>query len=914
MFSSGAKIPEEQFYHFCKYSCSGTSLKEGWLVKRGNKRKTWKRRFFVLNANVLFYCEAQRDPSTAVGLVFLERCSFAVYGDNGVDPDSPSGAIDSPVSSPGSYEGHAFVFTITTGDGRMYFMSAASAEERDSWLEALSASQVSTARACVARKDEELRRAEREAQASALRASKAEAQLVRLQEQLQLRDTAHEQALQAYERTFHVRVAALEEMNNVYRSTNDALRENNRALAARVRAGQVEADFFDRMELRSKQHTSVLGYLVKTFGSLQDHLGPGAVAGISGTTSDGGSGSAASPRAETETSPTSGDGEAAETRPHSLQLALSPAVELEAALEAEVEALRLTRVPSDISVGRSAANSEGQRKGDDSEHSAVETPTANLRGSLVGGDSDDDASSEDAAAPSREATGISLNLAHPTKPNRPLPPLPSTPKFVFDSSFYSGPGEVRTGIKSATIWTGSWNVQFIDPFAGITDPGEKAHLLREFVPAGYDIYVLGIQEGINEGVFDAVSVRLAGLGLQRVPLRSSSGSIVDRVSGRGDGAILNVKFTGIACYVRRELIANGSCQIVECAAVGEAMGSKGAVAFVMLLFGVTVCFVNCHLAAFDPVKRVKQFRTLVGKLGEALTCCKGVGLGVVGQFHQLVWMGDLNYRIAGLSCDEVLSMLVDHQSMRRCFAEHDSLRRDQAAGMAFHGFREPYMVDDFYPTYKKKKNRPKVTDFSNGNWLLDTYKTSRNLPFYSIGKSKPKDRVPGWCDRVLWLPNDEHSVLEPLAAEEYNAVVRQNDGPGKKKSVAHEYRAINDGPVMSASDHSPVFAGFRLLSRRGPLLPDPVADSPREVFMSMCIGHLEVVRPKNGDYDWLGEVEEVQLVFPAPYEDVSNLMHADTVTSTPSTLATPRAPSGAELVARKVRMSTTEPRSQLLRN
>lgn len=84
---------------------------------------------------------------------------------------------------------------------------------------------------------------------------------------------------------------------------------------------------------------------------------------------------------------------------------------------------------------------------------------------------------------------------------------------------------------------------------------------------------------------------------------------------------------------------------------------------------------------------------------------------------KLIWIGDLNYRIVGLNAEEVLDRLKDPQTMHRCFAENDSLRRDQAAGLAFYGFKEPSMAKDFFPTYKKFRNRPDLQECTSPHSL-----------------------------------------------------------------------------------------------------------------------------------------------------------------------------------------------------
>ncbi len=60
------------------------------------------------------------------------------------------------------------------------------------------------------------------------------------------------------------------------------------------------------------------------------------------------------------------------------------------------------------------------------------------------------------------------------------------------------------------LWVGTWNMGTRDPFQGMevkTNPADRdkaAQLLAPFLPMGYDVYVLGVQEGICDAVFDAV--------------------------------------------------------------------------------------------------------------------------------------------------------------------------------------------------------------------------------------------------------------------------------------------------------------------------------------------------------------------------------------------------------------------------
>ena len=58
------------------------------------------------------------------------------------------------------------------------------------------------------------------------------------------------------------------------------------------------------------------------------------------------------------------------------------------------------------------------------------------------------------------------------------------------------------------MWCGTWNIGAVDPFQALGDlsvnSDEVARLLSPFVPKGLDVYVLGIQEGVCDKVYEAV--------------------------------------------------------------------------------------------------------------------------------------------------------------------------------------------------------------------------------------------------------------------------------------------------------------------------------------------------------------------------------------------------------------------------
>lgn len=133
----------------------------------------------------------------------------------------------------------------------------------------------------------------------------------------------------------------------------------------------------------------------------------------------------------------------------------------------------------------------------------------------------------------------------------------------------------------------------VDPFLSMNiakERGAVSKLLAPFIPQGYDLYVLGVQEGISDKVYEAVEAhtgtfrlplnaklyparehkRELGKGVRSrrlgraIPVQSflddardgilpdsvaSTGDMLDRVWGRGDGALLTPKFTGIGVFV-----------------------------------------------------------------------------------------------------------------------------------------------------------------------------------------------------------------------------------------------------------------------------------------------------------------------------------------------------------------------------
>ncbi|XP_069765544.1 cytohesin-3-like isoform X1 [Narcine bancroftii] len=112
--------------------------REGWLSKLGGRVKTWKRRWFILTDNCLYYFEYTTDKEPR-GIIPLENLCVKATEDS-----RKLNCFD--LYSPNS-KGHTIKACKTEADGRVvegnhhfYRISAPSTEERDGWIKSIRAS------------------------------------------------------------------------------------------------------------------------------------------------------------------------------------------------------------------------------------------------------------------------------------------------------------------------------------------------------------------------------------------------------------------------------------------------------------------------------------------------------------------------------------------------------------------------------------------------------------------------------------------------------------------------------------------------------------------------------------------------------------------------------------------------------
>ncbi|CAI5734187.1 unnamed protein product [Hyaloperonospora brassicae] len=299
----------------------------------------------------------------------------------------------------------------------------------------------------------------------------------------------------------------------------------------------------------------------------------------------------------------------------------------------------------------------------------------------------------------------------------------TSPRSYFEaglrtSSFSAGatappslsPGE-RINERDVRMWVGTWNMGAADPFddgKGIIDEQRSAAMLQNFLPHGYQLYVLGVQEGVSENVYHAVEAYLNrnehGSRYYRMELKNGNfmvnhknqppDAIIDAVHGRGDGAFVGTKFTGMAVFYCADV--EEKIKLIRAGAHKFKLtsGSKGGVAVALRINHTTIVFVNCHLDARNDTYRREQIRNLNASLGRVMG---HYSFDLTEQFHHVVWMGDMNYRIVLLDPQMVLHMLEEGRNLE-LHDKFDGLLNDRRNGGVFEGFTEPHKFPDFYPT------------------------------------------------------------------------------------------------------------------------------------------------------------------------------------------------------------------------
>lgn len=343
-----------------------------------------------------------------------------------------------------------------------------------------------------------------------------------------------------------------------------------------------------------------------------------------------------------------------------------------------------------------------------------------------------------------------------------------------------------TDLTQLHYFVGSWNVNGRLPAAPDTlaDLDLSVWLLQN-TKSSPDLYFIGLQEMdlsaeallMTESRRDdvwlaAVETVLGPRGYQKLVSKQMVGMLLIVYARRSlISAISDVSVDSAGCG--KFLSPGNLCEFLNyyyqlkkilIAGIMGMMGNKGAVACRFRLMDSLISVVNSHLAADSKQvdRRNQDYAEICKRISFSQpVAASGADLSSaqIWDCDQLIWMGDLNYRI-NLSDSEMKSELDGNTSdaasgklYMTLIKRYDQLTAERLAGRAFAAFDEGLIL--FPPTYKYE---PGTCQFAEAG---------------------EKRRTPSWCDRVLWRRNDPLRLLD--------------------------YRSLM---TMCLSDHKPVSALF----------------------------------------------------------------------------------------------------------
>lgn len=186
---------------------------------------------------------------------------------------------------------------------------------------------------------------------------------------------------------------------------------------------------------------------------------------------------------------------------------------------------------------------------------------------------------------------------------------------------------------------------------------------------------------------------------------------------------------------------------------------KGAVAMYINFSGIRMVFVSCHLAAHEHKveKRNSEFQHISQSLFSKY------GTPYAQSADITVWLGDLNYRLEGISSMPARRMIEENRQSK--LRGKDQLLQEAEKGEVFNGYCEGTL--SFKPTYK----------YDVGSSIYDTS--------YKI-------RVPSWTDRILFKVDHSSGLDAVLSSYESLDCVRSSDHKPVKAHLCLKLRSDAD--------------------------------------------------------------------------------------------------------------------------
>lgn len=369
----------------------------------------------------------------------------------------------------------------------------------------------------------------------------------------------------------------------------------------------------------------------------------------------------------------------------------------------------------------------------------------------------------------------------------------------------------------------TWNVATADP---VEDAASLLHLNSPDQP---DLYVIGLQEVYSGPLRFLSDMLFDDLWSQMFMSTLAPMNYIKVSSVRMQGLLLLV----FSKLEHIPFIRNIRTTYTRTGLMGY-WGNKGGVSVSISLYGHTLCFLNCHLAAHMDyaLERVDEFEHIM----DAQTFDSKTTQKIVD--HRLVfWLGDLNFRIQDHGMHFVRTC-INNQTYNLLWSK-DQLIMMKKKERLLQEFEEGPL--DFQPTYKFDRNS-------------NTYDSSG------------KKRKPAWTDRILWrlrsktLPPDEQDEEETGLDEKLPQEETDREDEDENENEDEEYplkvkqELYSSIMEYSVSDHKPVIGIFNLKMRK--MVDTPLVRLQPEGDWSADIDAMVIYGPMqpfpSSTWDWIG--------------------------------------------------------------
>lgn len=300
-------------------------------------------------------------------------------------------------------------------------------------------------------------------------------------------------------------------------------------------------------------------------------------------------------------------------------------------------------------------------------------------------------------------------------------------------SHYSTEQEIR-------IQVSTWNVNSTAPPIGRTFWREWLGMTND--PP--DLIVIGIQEMVDLESSDQLRCNSERICQWQTAIEENCGKthvFIDTLSLVGLVLFIVKKNTSLLT------LKHTSSSTIKTGLKGR-HGNKGAVAWRAFIDDTSICFVNCHLAAGhlaveDRNADASTILKLLKFFKVHLDNDKSCNYETIMEHDLVFFFGDLNYRIA-MDRSEVVKLTKQHNYSQ--LLKHDQLQSINSNSVLY-SLQEGSI--NFPPTYK----------YDPGTTLFDT---------------SDKQRVPSYCDRILYKPSQ---ALEQLSYSMYADICSSDHRP-----------------------------------------------------------------------------------------------------------------------------------------